>query len=67
MRRNVGTEKDTAYGGGRRTPGDLASILPPAIPLPADYQSSKNPATEDRHHLFPICYRWCRGVQILTS
>jgi NADH-quinone oxidoreductase subunit G len=34
VRRNVGTEKDTAYGGRRRSPKDLASILPPATPLP---------------------------------
>ncbi len=29
MRRNVGTEKSTAYGGARRRPADLTPILPP--------------------------------------
>lgn len=33
MRRNVGSEKDTAYGGRRRSPKELASILPPATVL----------------------------------
>ena len=44
MRRNVGTEKDTAYGGGRRSPGDLAAILPPRTPLPAERQPEEVPA-----------------------
>ncbi|HUF88754.1 MAG TPA: molybdopterin-dependent oxidoreductase [Gemmatimonadota bacterium] len=44
MRRNVGTEKDTAYGGGRRTPGDLASILPPGIPLSAEREPEEVPS-----------------------
>ena len=43
MRRNVGTEKNTAYGGGRRTPGDLASILPPATPPPAEREPEEVP------------------------
>ena len=30
MRQNLGTEKDTAYGGEGRRPVDLVSILPPA-------------------------------------
>jgi NADH-quinone oxidoreductase subunit G len=34
MRRNLGTEKDTAYGGRRRLPRELATILPPSTPLP---------------------------------
>jgi NADH-quinone oxidoreductase subunit G len=29
MRKNVGAEKDTAYGGRRRQPSDLSAILPP--------------------------------------
>jgi len=44
LRRNVGTEKDTAYGGGRRRPVDLASILPPATPAPAGREPEEIPA-----------------------
>ena len=33
MRRNVGTEKSTAYGGARRRPADLGGILPPGTEL----------------------------------
>ena len=35
MRQNLGTEKDTAYGGEGRRPVDLVSILPPATLEPA--------------------------------
>lgn len=45
MRRNVGTEKNTAYGGGKRRPADLASILPPAAPVPAAREPEEIPAT----------------------
>ena len=55
MRRNVGTEKDTAYGGGRRRPVDLASILPPASPAPADRVQEEIPAERagERHDTGP--------------
>jgi NADH-quinone oxidoreductase subunit G len=55
MRRNVGTEKDTAYGGGRRRPVDLASILPPASPAPADRLQEEIPAERagERHDTGP--------------
>ncbi|HET6617381.1 MAG TPA: 2Fe-2S iron-sulfur cluster-binding protein [Gemmatimonadota bacterium] len=35
MRKNIGTEKDTAYGGRRRQPSNLATILPPGAPTPS--------------------------------
>ncbi|HET6361678.1 MAG TPA: 2Fe-2S iron-sulfur cluster-binding protein [Gemmatimonadota bacterium] len=44
MRRNVGTEKDTAYGGRRRAPDALASILPPSTPVPARRWPEEVPA-----------------------
>jgi NADH-quinone oxidoreductase subunit G len=44
MRRNIGTEKDTAYGGRRRSPKDLASILPPATVLPERRAPEEVPA-----------------------
>ncbi len=44
MRRNVGTEKDTAYGGERRRPGDLSSILPPPTPLTTERDPEEVPA-----------------------
>ena len=44
MRPNVGTEKDTAYGGRRRSPHDLATILPPTTPLPARREPEEVPA-----------------------
>lgn len=44
MRRNVGTEKDTAYGGVRRRPDDLSSILPPATILPGKRDPEEVPA-----------------------
>ena len=44
MRRNVGTEKDTAYGGVRRRPDDLSSILPPETPLPEERDPEEVPA-----------------------
>ena len=43
MRRNVGTEKDTPYGGARRKPEDLDSILPPETPLPAERKPEEVP------------------------
>ena len=44
MRRNVGTEKDTAYGGRRRSPKDLATILPPSSVLPERRAPEEVPA-----------------------
>lgn len=44
MRRNVGTEKDTAYGGRRRSPQDLAVILPPSTLLPERRPPEEVPA-----------------------
>ncbi|MGH7572600.1 MAG: 2Fe-2S iron-sulfur cluster-binding protein [Gemmatimonadota bacterium] len=44
MRRNVGAEKNTAYGGGRRRPVDLSTILPPATPAPAVREPEEIPA-----------------------
>jgi NADH-quinone oxidoreductase subunit G len=44
VRRNVGTEKDTAYGGRRRSPDALASILPPSTPVPSRRAPEEVPA-----------------------
>ncbi len=44
MRRNVGTEKDTAYGGRRRSPDALASVLPPSTPTPSRRAPEEVPA-----------------------
>ena len=44
MRRNVGTEKDTAYGGRRRSPAELAAILPPGSLVPDHRPPEELPA-----------------------
>ncbi|HUP00006.1 MAG TPA: molybdopterin-dependent oxidoreductase [Gemmatimonadota bacterium] len=44
MRRSVGTEKNTAYGGGRRPPVDLSSILPPRTREHAERAPEEIPA-----------------------
>lgn len=51
MRRNVGTEKDTAYGGERRRPDDLSSILPPSTVLPEERDPEEVPAERAREDL----------------
>ncbi len=45
MRRNVGAEKNTPYGGGKRRPADLSTILPPATPVPAAREPEEVPAS----------------------
>lgn len=54
MRRNVGTEKDTAYGGQRRSPrGDLSSILPPRAEVPAERRPEEPPAERAKEEISP--------------
>jgi NADH-quinone oxidoreductase subunit G len=54
MRRNVGTEKDTAYGGARRRPADLTSILPPPTPLQTERAPEEVPVERTRAGLLTV-------------
>jgi ferredoxin len=51
MRRNVGSEKNTAYGGTHRRPADLSSILPPPTPLPTERAPEEMPSERARERL----------------
>jgi NADH-quinone oxidoreductase subunit G len=51
MRRNVGSEKDTAYGGARREPAELASILPPRTPLSTERGPEELPSERTRERV----------------
>jgi NADH-quinone oxidoreductase subunit G len=51
MRRNVGSEKNTAYGGAHRRPADLSSILPPPTVLPAERAPEETPSERTRERL----------------
>lgn len=52
MRRNLGTEKDTAYGGRRRSPAELAAILPPGNEVSYLREPEEVPAERDRVPIF---------------
>jgi NADH-quinone oxidoreductase subunit G len=51
MRRSVGSEKNTAYGGAHRRPADLSSILPPPTVLPAERAPEETPSERTRERL----------------
>ena len=51
MRRNIGSEKNTAYGGAHRRPADLSSILPPRTVLPTERAPEETPSERTRERL----------------